>query len=94
MASSLQRVVPYKFSFKSPLNSINSNNIHDKVNDEVLVFAGVKFPDPIATSLKSLSIIEPSPIQRAAIAGLTAGQSAILHAETGSGKYLFVFKYF
>lgn len=68
-------------TFKNRLFSSNNN-------DNVLVFAGVKFADPIASSLKSLDIIEPSPIQRASIAALTAGQSAILHAETGSGKTL------
>jgi superfamily II DNA/RNA helicase len=53
-----------------------------------LVFSGVKFHDPISSSLRSLGISEPSPIQKASIAQITSGLSCILHAQTGSGKTL------
>jgi superfamily II DNA/RNA helicase len=52
------------------------------------VFAGVRFDEPIASSLKSLNIHEPSPIQEQAILALSTGLSCIIHAETGSGKTL------
>lgn len=55
---------------------------------EPLIFAGVKFHPPISAALKSLSITKPSPIQSASIAAITAGQSCIIHAQTGSGKTL------
>ena len=52
----------------------------------VINFAGIKFSHPISTSLKQMNIIAPSPIQQVVLAPLTAGLSAIIHAETGSGK--------
>jgi hypothetical protein len=52
------------------------------------VFAGVRFDEPIASSLKALNIHEPSPIQEQAIFALSTGLSCIIHAETGSGKTL------
>ena len=56
--------------------------------DAPLVFAGVKFSDPIANSLRTMGITEPTPIQKNAIVAITTGLSCILHAETGSGKTL------
>lgn len=53
-----------------------------------LVFAGVKFQRPISTSLRSMGIQTPSPIQQASLVALATGLSCILHAETGSGKTL------
>ena len=53
-----------------------------------IVFSGVKFGAPISTSLLSLGITQPSPIQKASIAPITSGLSCILHAQTGSGKTL------
>ena len=55
---------------------------------KTLVFSGVKFDEPISSSLRSLGISEPSPIQKASIAQITSGLSCILHAQTGSGKTL------
>jgi superfamily II DNA/RNA helicase len=55
---------------------------------DTILFSGVKFGAPISTSLKSLGITEPSPIQKASIAPITSGLSCILHAQTGSGKTL------
>ena len=63
-------------------------SMQDTASKDSIIFAGVKFPDPIASSLKSINIRQPSPIQQASIVALTTGQSAILHAETGSGKTL------
>lgn len=55
--------------------------------EEDVVFAGVKFPPPMATSLRRLRIQNtPSPIQQAAIAPVSSGMSFILHAATGTGK--------
>ena len=53
-----------------------------------LVFAGIRLRPPLSSSLRRLGISQPTPIQAAAIAPLTAGASCILHAETGSGKTL------
>lgn len=64
-----------------------SSCLHAEAVDST-IFAGVRFRDPIAKSLRALQIHEPSPIQQAAVAPLTAGMSAILHASTGSGKTL------
>jgi hypothetical protein len=47
--------------------------------DKPIIFAGVKFGQPISNSLKVLGILEPSPIQKAAIVPLTTGLSCILH---------------
>jgi superfamily II DNA/RNA helicase len=55
---------------------------------DTILFSGVKFGAPISTSLKSLGITEPSPIQKSSIAPITSGLSCILHAQTGSGKTL------
>lgn len=57
-------------------------------SSDTILFSGVKFGTPISTSLKSLGITEPSPIQKASIAPITSGLSCILHAQTGSGKTL------
>lgn len=51
-------------------------------------FAGVRLSPPLSTALAAMGVLEPTPIQAAAIAPLTAGASCILHAETGSGKTL------
>jgi len=51
-------------------------------------FCGVSIPSPMSNSLETMNIVEPTPIQKAAIGPLTTGLSAILHAETGSGKTL------
>ena len=53
-----------------------------------LVFAGVRFQDPISRQLNELRIYEPSTIQSQAILPLSIGMSCILHSETGSGKTL------
>ena len=53
-----------------------------------IIFGGVKFLDPIASSLISMGILVPSPIQSSSLLPLNAGMSAILHAETGSGNSL------
>lgn len=53
-----------------------------------MIFSGVKFGQPLSTSLQSLGIFQPSPIQKASIAPITSGLSCILHAQTGSGKTL------
>ena len=53
-----------------------------------LVFAGIRLRPPLSSSLSRLGISQPTPIQAAAVAPLTAGASCILHAETGSGKTL------
>jgi superfamily II DNA/RNA helicase len=55
---------------------------------DVVTFAGVKFGVPLSTSMRTLGITEPTPIQKTSIAPLTAGLSCILHAQTGSGKTL------
>lgn len=55
---------------------------------DVVTFAGVKFGAPLSTSMRTLGITEPTPIQKASIAPLTAGLTCILHAQTGSGKTL------
>jgi len=62
---------------------------------ESVTFAGVKFYDPISSNLKKLGIIDPTPIQKAAIGPLTSGVSAIIHSQTGSGtwKSLYFFKF-
>ena len=59
-------------------------------SDAAKIFAGVKFTPPISTCLDTLGLNEPTPIQTAAIAPLTSGLSAILHAETGSGKITYI----
>ena len=53
-----------------------------------IIFAGVKFRPPIATSLRNLNLTDPSPIQKSSLLPLVTGLSCILHAETGSGKTL------
>lgn len=58
------------------------------INEKTIIFAGVKFKQPISGSLQAMKMTTPTPIQQAAIAPLTSGLSAILHAETGSGKTL------
>ena len=56
------------------------------VDDDSIVFAGVRFRHPIATSLRNLNLTYPSPIQKSSLLPLVTGLSCILHAETGSGK--------
>ena len=73
-------IFAYLSSFVTVSISINENKI--------ITFAGVKFKHPISNSLEAMGVIEPTPIQQAAIAPLTSGLTAILHAETGSGKTL------
>ena len=53
-----------------------------------IIFAGVRFRHPIATSLRKLNLTDPSPIQKSSLLPLVTGLSCILHAETGSGKTL------
>ena len=59
---------------------------NDNIDD--VVFSGVKFGLPMSNALRSMDISNGTPIQLAAIPSLTMGQSAVLHAETGSGKTL------
>ena len=68
--------------------SIRAKAAESSDSSNTLVFSGVKFYDPISSSLRSLGISEPSPIQKASIAQITSGLSCILHAQTGSGKTL------
>lgn len=68
--------------------SIRAKAAESSDSSNTLVFSGVKFHDPISSSLRSLGISEPSPIQKASIAQITSGLSCILHAQTGSGKTL------
>ena len=86
VASSYQ-IIPgtksaHKLRFLEASSTKGSNSL------DTVLFSGVKFGAPISTSLKSLGIIEPSPIQKASIAPITSGLSCILHAQTGSGKTL------
>ena len=60
---------------------------NDDGGDDI-VFSGIKFGSPISNALRSMDISNGTPIQLAAIPSLTMGQSAVLHAETGSGKTL------
>lgn len=57
-------------------------------DEDAIIFGGVKFRPPISTTLRSLNLTDPSPIQKASLVTLTTGLSCILHAETGSGKTL------
>ena len=66
---------------------MSANNDLPNLKDSVS-FGGIKIGFPISKNLQSMNITIPTPIQKAAIAPLTAGISAILHAETGSGKTL------
>ena len=68
--------------------SIRAKAAESSDSSNTLVFSGVKFHEPISSSLRSLGISEPSPIQKASIAQITSGLSCILHAQTGSGKTL------
>ena len=68
--------------------SIQAKAVESTDTSKTLVFSGVKFDEPISSSLRSLGISEPSPIQKASIAQITSGLSCILHAQTGSGKTL------
>ena len=80
MISKFCFIFAYLSSFVAVSIPINENKI--------ITFAGVKFKHPISNSLEAMGVIEPTPIQQAAIAPLTSGLTAILHAETGSGKTL------
>jgi superfamily II DNA/RNA helicase len=51
-------------------------------------FAGVKISQPLSSSLRTLFLTKPSPIQQVSIAPLCSGMSALLHASTGTGKTL------
>lgn len=66
----------------------NTNIINVYMTNEDYRFAGIKFSHPISSGLSALGVKEPTPIQKSSVGPLTAGVSAILHAETGSGKTL------
>ena len=53
-----------------------------------LSFCGVKFDPPLSTAMEKMGFETPTLIQEASVGPLTLGLSAILHAETGSGKTL------
>ena len=72
-----------KFDFTRLLLAHSS---HTQSESNTINFGGIKFSHPISTSLNQMNIIAPSPIQQVVLAPLTAGLSAIIHAETGSGK--------
>ena len=59
---------------------------NSRSDKNLITFGGIKFSHPISTSLQQMNIVAPSPIQEVVLAPLTAGLSAIIHAETGSGK--------
>eukprot|EP01041_Mallomonas_annulata_P000724 gene725-1394_t len=75
--------------FIQPSN-IYSSSLSNTDSDQqgTLNFGGVKYGHPLSTALRNMNITSPTPIQKVAIGPLTAGISAILHAETGSGKTL------
>lgn len=91
MTITLFTLAPMNYSFK-PIAGLHSNNFMISmmtiIPADEFKFAGVKFHHPISSGLKKLLVINPTPIQKSAIGPLTAGISAILHAETGSGKTL------
>ena len=62
--------------------------ITESTDNKNIIFGGVKFSEPISSSLTSMGITHPSPIQSSSLIQLNTGMSAILHAETGSGKTL------
>jgi len=49
-------------------------------------FADLHLPPEIIAALGKQQIVEPTPIQIAALPILLAGEDAYLHAETGTGK--------
>jgi superfamily II DNA/RNA helicase len=53
-----------------------------------MTFTDLLVPPDLIAALAKQQIADPTPIQRAAIAVLTAGKDAYLHAETGTGKTL------
>lgn len=56
-------------------------------HSQIVTFGGVKFHEPLSSSLVQMEIQNsPSPIQMAALPSLCSGLSCILHAATGSGK--------
>ena len=79
-----------RHSGQKGLHIRTSFHLHDiaQTQEETVVFAGVKFRHPVTKAFKNLDIQNPSPIQQAGIAPLTAGMSCILHAATGTGKTL------
>lgn len=66
----------------APLRSSNIKNF----DDSIVTFAGVRLHEPLVSSLQNMGVKSPTAIQAAAISPLTTGLSAIVHAETGSGK--------
>ena len=87
-SSSFSRTLSLLRQFNLAAVSKVSNIPETQHSSDQITFSGVKFGSPISTSLRSLGIIEPSPIQKASIAPITSGLSCILHAQTGSGKTL------
>lgn len=51
-------------------------------------FADLKIPPDLIAALEKQRIVEPTPIQTAALPVLLSGEDAYLHAETGTGKTL------
>eukprot|EP00188_Purpureofilum_apyrenoidigerum_P002876 Plantae.Rhodophyta-Purpureofilum_apyrenoidigerum.ctg29323.p1 GENE.Plantae.Rhodophyta-Purpureofilum_apyrenoidigerum.ctg29323~~Plantae.Rhodophyta-Purpureofilum_apyrenoidigerum.ctg29323.p1 ORF type:complete len:465 (+),score=83.23 Plantae.Rhodophyta-Purpureofilum_apyrenoidigerum.ctg29323:202-1596(+) len=51
-------------------------------------FGPVQLPREVAERLRNRGVLSPTPIQNAAMQRLLDGESAIVHAETGSGKTL------
>lgn len=76
----------YIKSNKMQMTLATNTNVANIVNS--ISFAGVKFYDPIASSLQRLGISQATDIQQASIGPLLTGLSAICHSETGSGKSL------
>lgn len=51
-------------------------------------FAGLPLTETLATAFHKDGIVEPTPVQRAAIAPILAGQHCVLESGTGTGKTL------
>ena len=56
--------------------------------DDVMVFGGLRLHNQIASSLRTMNIVQPTAIQSTSLVPIANNISCIIHASTGTGKTL------
>ncbi|KAJ8901764.1 hypothetical protein NDN08_003970 [Rhodosorus marinus] len=72
---------------RRPVTVANALSTCEEADENVGVeFGGIQIDSAVSEALARRNVRDPSPIQSAAMARLFKGETAVLHAETGSGK--------
>uniref|UniRef100_A0A7S3A3J3 RNA helicase n=1 Tax=Rhodosorus marinus TaxID=101924 RepID=A0A7S3A3J3_9RHOD len=72
---------------RRPFTVANCLSTCEEADENVGVeFGGIQIDSAVSEALARRNVRDPSPIQRAALARLSNGETAVLHSETGSGK--------